>query len=204
MSPRNLLISCGVLAVTTAVAYGGYQLWWHINYYVVEHTDYSDPPINATLELEDDRLADKRPDFDPTLVDSRPLGEWELNASGAVVRLDCPLLKPDRDTEALVLRSSYAAACAAARDADWTLLPSANLLDGAARQFDDGLMAAIELAALRGELAGVPSTVDFIADLFQQSPPDSSSRSFLAAAHSNWPVARSTLRRRNKRPPNAG
>ncbi len=103
---RNLLISCGVLAVTTAVAYGGYQLWWHINYYVEEHTDYSDPPINATLELEDDRLADKRPDFDPTLVDSRPLGEWELNASGAVVRLDCPWLKPDRDTEALVLRSS--------------------------------------------------------------------------------------------------
>ena len=182
MSPKNLLISCGALALTTAIAYGGYQLWWHINYYVEEHTDYLNPPSEGTLELEDDLLADKRPAFDPTLVDSRQLGEWELNASGAVMKLDCPLLKPDRDAEALVLRSSYAAACAAARDAGWTLLPSANLLDGAAKQFDNGLMAAVELATLRGELAGVPSTIDFIAELFQQTPPGNSSRSFLAAA----------------------
>ncbi len=55
------------------------------------------------------------------------------------------MLKPDADASFLVLRPSYAEAIANA-PAGIKVLPSINLIDGKAKQFDDGLFAAIDLA----------------------------------------------------------
>jgi len=173
---RRIKILLAVLGVTAGL---GFALW-NVLYGIVEKIDYHDPPHK--FDFVDDKLADKNPAFDETLVDSRPLGGWELNKSGAVIKLDCPVVKPDREASLLVVRPSYADALKAAKAAGFEALPSANLLDGAAKQFDDGLYAAIELAVFRGELGLSPGVPDFLQALFDESPASSPARPFLAAA----------------------
>jgi hypothetical protein len=176
-----LVVALLVLVAVVLAGYGVRSVWWHAHYYVTEHTDY-DPPPQDELKLEDDKLDAKKPALDETLVDSRPLGDWELNASAAVTRLDCPILRPDQDAELLALRPSYAKAVEAAKLAGATLLPSANLLDGAAKQFDDGLYAAVDLACYEGRLGTGPPAPKFIRAVFDKLPKNSPARPFLAAA----------------------
>ena len=159
-----------------------YRAWWNAHYIVVEQTDYNTPPDRDRTELADDALDQKNPTFDAALVNSRPLGDWQLNASAAVIRLDCPMIKPDAEPEMLVLRPSYAAAMKAARQAGLMPLPSANLIDGAVKQFDDGLYAALDVACFRGELGPLPAAPRWVAAVFQRLPPKSPARPFLAAA----------------------
>ena len=95
------------------------------------------------------------------MIDRRPEGEWRSNASAAVLRLDTPMLKPDADAELLELRPSYADAMAKA-PAGLTVLPSINVIDGKAKQFDDGLFAALDLAYYKGLKARLESHVSLI------------------------------------------
>lgn len=93
--------------------------------------------------LQDDRLEDKQAVFDPALVDSRPYSDWEINASGAVVELDIEN-SSEMPLEMGNLHSSYAAAAKSLEKiSSMGILPSINSLDGKAKQFDDGLKAAI-------------------------------------------------------------
>ncbi|MHC5538403.1 hypothetical protein ACYOEI_09260, partial [Singulisphaera rosea] len=112
----------------------------------IEVTDYH-PPKGDEFPLVDDRIEDKKTTFDPALVDRRTLEGWSLNASEAVIRLDVPAVKPDVYPDRLVLHPSYAAATQNMRG---ELLPSVNMIDGKAKQFDDGLMAAIDQAYYLG------------------------------------------------------
>jgi hypothetical protein len=114
--------------------------------YVVDVTDYAAPKDDDIL-LVDDRLEDKKTTFDPALVDRRPIKSWSLNASEAVIRLDVPIVKPDQNPERLVLHPSYASAV---KQAKGQVLPSVNMIDGKAKQFDDGLYAAIDQAYYLG------------------------------------------------------
>jgi hypothetical protein len=180
------LVGCGTLA---AVVYGAYLVClrsWQTGpdsrYYEVICTEYHQPPRQDDV-LVDDKLEDKNPAFDKSLVDSRPLGDWQVNSSAAVVRLDCPMIKPDTEKAMLLLRRSYRDAIQAAREAHvGSVLPSANMLNGAAKQFDDGLYAAIDLACFRGELGLSPAPPQWVASLFSQLPKTSPARPFLAAA----------------------
>ena len=164
------------------VAYISYQVYFHANYYVVERNEYRDPPPNDDLILTDDTLDQKHPAFKENLIDSRPLGDWELNASAAVIRLDCPTIKPEQDDELFELNPTYARAIAKAKKLGKTMLPSANLLDGGAKQFDDGLYAALDAACYRGKLGFAASAPEFAASLFLALPEDSPARPFLAGA----------------------
>lgn len=93
--------------------------------------------------LQDDRLEDKKPVFDPALVDSRPYADWEINASSAVIELDIQS-SAEMPLEMGSLHSSYAAAVQNLEKINpYDILPSINSLDGKAKQFDDGLKAAI-------------------------------------------------------------
>ncbi len=176
-----LMVCVVAAALVAAVGYAVYRAWWNANYFVTEHDEHQAPPRDD-LQLVDDNLADKRPAFDDKLVDSRPLGDWELNASAAVIRLDCPMVIPDSGREMLVLRPSYANAITAAKACRLDLLPSANTLDGAAKQFDDGLYAALDLACFRGEIGLAPAAPAWAAAVFQRLPKQSPARSFLATA----------------------
>jgi hypothetical protein len=62
------------------------------------------------------------------------------------------------------------------------VLPSANLLDGAAKQFDDGLYAAVELGCFRGELGLSPPVPEFLVAVLTELSETSPARPFLAAA----------------------
>jgi hypothetical protein len=150
--------------------------------YVTEWNEYHAPPANDEVPLTDDVLAEKNPRFDETLVDSRTIDGWQVNASAAVVRLDSPMIKPDADGAMLVLRKSYSLAALTARATHRHLLPSANMLDGAAKQFDDGLYAALDLACFQGKLGLSPSAPDWAAAVLAQLPAASPARPFLAAA----------------------
>lgn len=103
--------------------------------------------IPPRLELlQDDKLEDREPVFSPTLVDSRlldgPGGRWEINASEAVTKLD--IVEPrGGDTDLLELYSSYVSGAQKLRGLGYVVLPSINSIDGKAKQFDDGLMAAV-------------------------------------------------------------
>ena len=182
---RYLSGKVGMIGSAVAVLAGGFVLCCvlsQLRFYVSNLTDYNAPPPQEEVQLVNDKLADKNPAFDEALVDSRPLGDWRINASAAVVRLDCPMVKPDVEPDMLTLCPSYRDAITAAKDRHAVLLPSANMLDGAAKQFDDALYAAIDLAGFRGELGLGPAAPAWAAAVFAELPSASQARPFLAAA----------------------
>jgi hypothetical protein len=145
--------------------------------YVVEHTDYRDPPLQ--ISLEDDQLnpADV-PEFDPALVHPNEIDGWELNLSRTMFHLDTPVLKPDRDEALLKLRPTYRDAVASQSS---QILPSVNLIDGKAKQFDDGLYAALDQAYYTGHEDALVSHVELVRRLAEQVGPESPAAAFLAA-----------------------
>jgi hypothetical protein len=149
----------------------------------IERTDYHPPPQPAEEILVDDRLEDKAPSFDPSLVDRRPLGphgEWLLNASAAVIRLDVPLIKPDQEGDLLILHASYAQAVGK-RPQVRHILPSVNLVDGKAKQFDDGLYAALDQAYYRGLEGQLLGHVQLVRRLYDKIGKDNRVAPYLAA-----------------------
>lgn len=116
-------------------------------------TEVRRPPDDRADLLTDDRLADKAPQpFDPARVHDVPCGEggsWVQNRSEAVIRLDVPMVRPDTDRAQLVLHPSYADAVRS-NATGRAVLPSINAIDGKAKQFDDGLVAALDLACFEG------------------------------------------------------
>ena len=169
------IIKLGVAVLFSALLY---LIWWNMTHYSVTKSEYHTPPPEGKFTFKDDLLNDKNPVFDPDLVDSHPLGKWELNNSAAVFKLDCPIIKPDLEKELLVLHPSYSEAI----KNKVSILPSANLLDGKAKQFDDGLYAALDLACFQGKLGFAPSAPDFVQKIFDRLPKKSQFRPFLAAA----------------------
>lgn len=145
----------------------------------IEVTDYKVPERPDDDPLRDDRIEDKRPAFDPARVHPEPIAGRELNLSGAVHALDVPILYPGQDDVFLKLNPSYAAAAAGQDRA--AVLPSGNMLDGKAKQFDDGLYAAIELASFRGGPGFGEGTVGFLRSLKASIAADSPAAPFLAA-----------------------
>jgi hypothetical protein len=148
------------------------------NVEVIEVTDRKDPPP-ADDGLADDKLEDKKTSFDPELVDRRPLEGWLVNQSEAVIKLDVPIIQPDYEQDLLVLHSSYKAALAASQGRN--PLPSVNLLDGNAKQFDDGLYAAIDLAYFQGIADKLQSHQALVERLLEKVGPDSPAAPYLAA-----------------------
>lgn len=155
--------------------------------YEVEITEYAPPP-QAAQDADifvDDRLEDlARPAFDPDLIDRRPLDNygqaWQINSSAAVLRLDAPVLKPDVDAALFELQPSYAEALGQ-RIATGEALPSVNQIDGKAKQFDDGLVAAINAAYFEGRGESLPGQIALIQQFYERVGPTSPAAPFLAA-----------------------
>ncbi len=143
--------------------------------YTVDRTDYSVPRDDDDV-LKDDRIEDKVTSFDPSLVDRRSEKGWQINGSEAVIRLDVPIIKPDVEPELLVLHPSYKAAIK-----DRAVLPSVNLIDGKAKQFDDGLYAALDQAYFLGEGEAMKGHVDLVKRIFDRVDKDGAAAAYLAA-----------------------
>jgi hypothetical protein len=152
------------------------------NTYTVDVTDYTPRASLLDALLTDDDLETKVPKFDPGLVHPVAIDGWNINLSAAVIRLDVPMIEPDHEADLVVLHPSYAAAIqAAAQHKRGTVLPSVNMIDGLAKQFDDGLYAAIDLAYYQGLNQTLASHVSLVKRIFEKTGPQSPAAPFLAA-----------------------
>ena len=150
--------------------------------YETERSEYRLPDADKDAPTDDVLDPARVPEFDPALVHSLPVDGWDVTLSRTVFRLDVPLLKPDVEGDLLKLNPTYAAAVAAARNwSTYAVIPSVNLIDGKAKQFDDGLYAALDQAYYTGALEVLPGHVEFIRRLFDAVGPDSPAAPHLAA-----------------------
>jgi hypothetical protein len=179
-----LILLAGAGAVIWLVYYDNPNPPWPFREtYTTEHTEYYLPKIEPDDVLVDDTLDDKNPAFSPDLADPRPLGfqgEWLINNSAAVFRLDVPIIKPDAEPYLLNLHPSYKAAIDSYADKH-AILPSVNLIDGKAKQFDDGLYAALDQAYYKGLKGKLLSHVALVQRIYEQAGKDSPAAPFLAA-----------------------
>ena len=105
---------------------------------VIERTEYREPTVSHHDDLIDDRFdAATVPKFDPERIDSREASGWTVNLSAAVTKLDLTLLRPDTDRDLLKLHPNYRDAIRDVQTKGVKILPSVNLIDGKAKQFDE-------------------------------------------------------------------
>jgi hypothetical protein len=175
--PRRLTFFAAVLAVS-AFGCGTGVPGIDPNVVVVEVIDRN-PPKPVADGLADDKLEEKSTSFDPELMDRRPLDGWRINQSEAVISLDVPIVQPDYEADLLVLHPSYKVAMKAAEHRN--PLPSINLLDGKAKQFDDGLYAAIDLAYFQGVADKLASHQELVQRLLDKVDEGSPAAPFLSA-----------------------
>jgi hypothetical protein len=141
------------------------------------------PPAPKDPALQDDILSEKHPIFDPDLADRRKFGDWEVNLSEAITALDVPMVQTDREPQLLQLFPSYSHLLEQQRIhfPELAILPSVNMLDGKAKQFDDGLYAALEQALLQGNEPDIASHENLIRQWLAEVPADGKAADFLKA-----------------------
>jgi hypothetical protein len=148
---------------------------------VIEKTEYSAPAASQTDEFADDIFdASAAPLFVPDRVDSREAKGWTVNLSAAVTKLDQDLLKPDADEPLLKLHANYRDAIRTVQSPTVDVLPSINLIDGKAKQFDDGLYAALEQYWFQERAAEFPGDLTFLKELAAAVPVDSRAAAYFA------------------------
>ncbi|MBE7490871.1 MAG: hypothetical protein HS108_03765 [Planctomycetes bacterium] len=183
----KLAVRVGIAALL--VIAGGIGAWWVVrqtvlDIYEVERTEVT--PATVSDLLADDDPAAKKPVFDPALPDSRPFGpegnRWQINHSAALIALDVPDLVPGQDDPLLRLYPDYAAAAAALADLGLRLLPSVNLVGGKAKQFDDGLYAALELHLASNREQGLRSIELLLRQIMTECDPRAGAYAWLWAA----------------------
>jgi hypothetical protein len=174
----RVLLCFGMLLVVIGLGLAYFMVDWNIS--GDEVTEYHAPRPKSDEDLVDDQLSEKKSAFIPELIDRRLEGGWRINASAAVLRLDVPMLKPDADAPLLELRPSYTDAMAKA-PSSIKVLPSINVIDSKAKQFDDGLFAAIDVAYYKGQKPKLESLVTLIERIHHRTAPEGPASAFLAA-----------------------
>jgi len=144
----------------------------------VEVTSVQNPP-EAQAGADDDRLERKSAAFDPALVDPRPFGFWSINQSEAILGLHVPATDP-RVMELQSLYPGHQAAANSVVSGVW--LPSVNQIDGQAKQFDDGLLAAVDLALLQRSGLPVVGHLPLLQRMLDRAEAGSAAVPFLSAA----------------------
>lgn len=154
--------------------------------YVTEH-DEVNPSKEKYDVFADDKAEDKNPAFDSALVDRRTFGDnpenrWEINASGAVIGLDILDIRDSDEQHLLKLYPSYGDAVTALRKQGVAVLPSINLIDGKAKQFDDGLYAALDHWMADSEGNGVGGVAELVLAIVDGMDRNSDAAAWLCGA----------------------
>jgi hypothetical protein len=119
------------------------------------------------------------PIFDPSM------GVWDarqghfINSSAAILRLDAPGYDSSKEASLAKLFPSVSQATAAA-PVTMEILPSINVIEAKAKQFNDGLYAALDLSYYRGIGDVFASHVSAVKALYQKLTNDSA-KAFVAA-----------------------
>jgi hypothetical protein len=125
-----------------------------------------------TEPLQDDQLSDKNPAYDParTVVEEFDGCQVTLNKSASVTRLT---LQSTGATDEAVRGKVFPTRGAALEAlAGAPTLPSVEVVNGALKPFNDGLYAAVELAAEHGAASSVDKhqlLLDLLAELMSRS-----------------------------------
>lgn len=183
MRKRHKISGASLIVVTAGISA---WLWQNGQLQISEVKEIEDIPPIVDL-LIDDRLEDKKPPFDSEVVDSRLVESYdesqrEVNASAAVLKLD---IGENRSDEPLMntLFASYAdAARILEENRKITVLPSINSIDGAAKQFDDGLMAAVTLAMAGGGNHELPDIAGLLQACRDRAESGTAAREWLSVA----------------------
>ena len=117
------------------------------------------------------------PTFDPSLGVLDANNGYYINNSAAVFRLDAPGYDSSKEPGLSKLYPSISQAKAASPG---TVLPSINVIEAKAKQFNDGLYAALDLSYYQGIAAVLTSHVTLIKTLYQNLTNDSA-KAFVAA-----------------------
>ncbi|HOW50512.1 MAG TPA: hypothetical protein PLV42_00550 [bacterium] len=130
--------------------------------------------IETKNKIEDDTLADKHPVYDPDRWVTEQFG-WThitMNKSKTITKLDILPLAKDGDTDIdgklFHSRAAAIAALSGKQNAETTLIPSLETVNGALKPFNDGLYAGIEVAVQSGRwhnTAVAESKLNFLRDL---------------------------------------
>ena len=148
---------------------------------VTDTTEYNAPVATQIVEFADDFYdASAAPPFVPDRVDSREAKGWSVNLSATVTRLDQELLKPDSDEALIKLHANYRDAIRSVQSPGVEVLPSINLIDGKAKQFDDGLYAALEQYWFQEHAGEFPGDLTFLKELAESVPVDSRAAAYFA------------------------
>jgi len=118
-------------------------------------------------KIEDDRIEDKHPAFDPqrTVSEEFDCCTVTLNKSANVTKLDTlPFVGADASLEGKLF-PSRGQAIAEVSALGGELLPSMEVVNGAMKPFNDGLYAAIEIAVQKGVAGATPGKQAFLARL---------------------------------------
>ena len=176
----GLVATAGILTLMMAIAPRPIQAVTHPSSSTEVDVELTQEADDAEIPLADDSLTDKNPTYDSSFVDRRSFEGYQLNTSGAVVRLDPPRLFDDNAGDR-PLAASYADLMS---QPGTDKLASVNLIDGKAKQFDDGLYAAIDRAYYSGDPAlgaAVEGHRALLGRLRDKVPAGSAAADYLAA-----------------------
>jgi hypothetical protein len=155
--------------------------------------------------LQDDRLEDKQPAFDDGRVHPRPVGgpdaPWQVNLSASVLRLDVPDTRSDEPDAMRRLFASYREAAEELEAEGYSILPSVNMVAGKAKQFDDGLMAALDAWAVSNREQGIRDLEVLLRQVLSRLHPTTDAYAWVWAALEVGGLM--SLEEQRRRPPRA-
>ncbi len=130
---------------------------------VTEKSSAGAPPA-----ITDDKIGDKHPVYDPGLTITESFGPCDvtLNKSGSVTKLD--VMPWTSEDSALKDRIFPKRTDALAALGERPVMPSMEIVNGALKPFDDGLYAAVELAAEDGSSGSLIDKASLFKDLLAE------------------------------------
>jgi hypothetical protein len=173
--PINLFF-CFFITLTTLI----FTHCSSTQYYYTESQSSQNISAHDSLTfLTNDSLSTLTPPiFDPSMGALDERYGYYINNSAAVFRLDVPGYDSSKEPGLGKLYPSVSQAQAAASSGN--VLPSINVIEAKAKQFNDGLYAALDLSYYRGIAAVLTSHVSLVKALYQKLTNDSA-KAFVAA-----------------------
>lgn len=123
--------------------------------------------------------------FDETLVAPYNFGDKKLNLTQAVMKVGLDVVNPATEEDFVTLHKTVKGAVEAGRKvpgAEYSVLPSASMAYWKAREFDSGVIAALDLAVIFGRNDKKVGLADIVEQIFNKLEKTDYARTYLAAA----------------------
>ncbi|MBY0589476.1 hypothetical protein K2X85_20060 [bacterium] len=186
---RFLAAIIGVFVFIGAIGYG-LSLVTSREHEVIETVEVRVAPEQSPLSgaISDDLLATKltRPlNFDESVKSPWKWQENEVNISNSVIKLGLDLVDGEKEpvfTKIFPSAAKVREAVAGIEKGEASLIPSASMIFAMGREFDSGVLGALDLALVDGKNDAKIGLVDVVEKIFNKLEKTDQVRTFLAAA----------------------